>query len=144
MDTNKVKVISDLIEKNQRIFKIPVYQRNYDWGTEQCQKLFDDVIKAYQNEKKHFLGTFVYIRGEVDNSTLTEVLVIDGQQRLTTLYILLKALYDFAKDEKINSIYNEIEEYIYNRRCPEEFKIKLKQTMYNYKNLWKINLRICH
>ena len=138
MDTNKVKVISDLIEKNQRIFKIPVYQRNYDWGTEQCQKLFDDVIKAYQNEKKHFLGTFVYIRGEVDNSTLTEVLVIDGQQRLTTLYILLKALYDFAKDEKINSIYNEIEEYIYNRRCPEEFKIKLKPIQTDNVQLQKL------
>jgi hypothetical protein len=138
MDTNKVKVISDLIEKNQRIFKIPVYQRNYDWGTEQCQKLFDDVIKAYQNEKKHFLGTFVYIRGEVDNSTLTEVLVIDGQQRLTTLYILLKALYDSAKDEKINSIYNEIEEYIYNRRCPEEFKIKLKPIQTDNVQLQKL------
>ena len=138
MDTNKVKVISDLIEKNQRIFKIPVYQRNYDWGTEQCQKLFDDVIKAYQNEKKHFLGTFVYIRGEVDNSTLTEVLVIDGQQRLTTLYILLKALYDSAKDEKINSIYNKIEEYIYNRRCPEEFKIKLKPIQTDNVQLQKL------
>lgn len=34
MDTNKVKIISDLIEKNQRIFKIPAYQRNYDWGIE--------------------------------------------------------------------------------------------------------------
>ena len=126
MDTNKVKVVSDLIEKNQRIFKIPVYQRNYDWGIGQCQKLFDDVVKAYKNDKRHFLGTFVYIKGNVDNSTLTEVLVIDGQQRLTTLYILLKALYDSAKTEGISSIFNEIEEYIYNRRCSEEFKIKLK------------------
>ena len=138
MDTNKVKVISDLIEKNQRIFKIPVYQRNYDWGIEQCQKLFDDIIKAYQNEKKHFLGTFVYIRGEVDNSTLTEVLVIDGQQRLTTLYILLKALYDSAKNKKITSIYNEIQEYIYNRRCSEEFKIKLKPIQTDNVQLQKL------
>ncbi|AWX16219.1 hypothetical protein CEP48_08595 [Mergibacter septicus] len=126
MDTNKVKVISDLIEKNQRIFKIPVYQRNYDWREEQCRKLFNDIIQAYKNDRKHFLGILVYIKGSVDTSTLSEVLVVDGQQRLTTLYILLKVLLDCAENNKNESVYNEVKEYIYNRRCSEEFKIKLK------------------
>lgn len=126
MNTNKVKAISDVIEKNQRVFKIPVYQRNYDWDIEQCQKLFEDIIEASKKKKKHFLGTFVYIKGNVDNSNLSEVLIIDGQQRFTTLYILLKALHDSAEKMQDEEICKEIQEYIYNRRCPEEFKIKLK------------------
>lgn len=126
MNTNKVQAISELIAKNQRVFKIPVYQRNYDWGTGQCKKLFDDILKICDNEKKHFLGTFVYIKGKIDNSNLTEVLVIDGQQRLTTLYLLLKALLDCSKEHNKLHISSEIEEYIYNRRCPEECKVKLK------------------
>lgn len=43
-----------LIEKNQRQFKIPVYQRNYDWINIQCEKLYSDIIHAYKNDKKHF------------------------------------------------------------------------------------------
>lgn len=42
MNSNRVKVISDLIEKNQRIFKIPVYQRNYDWKIHHCEKLLNE------------------------------------------------------------------------------------------------------
>lgn len=125
MKSNKVKVISDLIEKNQRIFKIPVYQRNYDWSHKECQKLFEDIIKSSKYKKTHFLGTFVYILGTTQNSTLSELLIIDGQQRLATLYILLKALLDYAKKNE-NYMINELEEYIYNRRCPDNFKIKLK------------------
>lgn len=138
MNTNKVQAISELIAKNQRVFKIPVYQRNYDWGTGQCKKLFDDILKVYDNEKKHFLGTFVYIKGKIDNSNLTEVLVIDGQQRLTTLYLLLKALLDCSKERNKFHISSEIEEYIYNRRCPEECKVKLKPIQSDNMELQKL------
>lgn len=51
---------------------------------------------ASKNDHKHFTGTIVYIVG-LDSSNLSEVLIIDGQKRLTTIYILLKALCDAAK-----------------------------------------------
>lgn len=96
MQPYKAWLFSDVIEKNKRVFKIPVYQRNYDWTNIQCEKLFQDIMKANQRDHKHFMGTIVYIVG-LDGSTLNEVLIIDGQQRLTTTYILLKALFDASK-----------------------------------------------
>ena len=84
------------MKKIKAVFKVPVYQRNYDWSNIQCEKLYRDIIIANERDHKHFTGTIVYIVG-LDGSTLNEVLIIDGQQRLTTMYILLKALYDAAK-----------------------------------------------
>lgn len=125
MKPNKVWVFSDLIEKNKRQFKVPVYQRNYDWSTIECEKLFYDILHAFDTDKKHFTGTIVYI---VDNttSTLDEVLIIDGQQRLTTLYILLKTLLDYSNEMNSVRVKEEIEEVIFNRHCDEVYKIKLK------------------
>lgn len=124
MQPSKALVLSDLIEKNRRIFKIPVYQRNYDWSSTQCEKLYNDILDAYKRDHKHFMGTIVYISG-LTNSTLDEVLIIDGQQRLTTMYILLKALYDAAKSTSIRTA-EEIEEVMFNRHCDKKYKIKLK------------------
>lgn len=124
MQPFKVWLFSDLIEKNKRVFKVPVYQRNYDWSNIQCEKLYHDIMKANEKDHKHFMGTIVYIVGR-DSSTLNEVLIIDGQQRLTTVYILLKALYDQAKGISVR-IETEIEEVIFNRNCDEKSKLKLK------------------
>ena len=124
MQPYKVWLFSDLIEKNKRVFKIPVYPRNYDWSNIQCEKLFQDIMKANECDHKHFTGTIVYING-IDGSALNEVLIIDGQQRLTTVYILLKALYDAAKGVSVR-IENEIEEVMFNRNCGEKYKLKLK------------------
>ena len=124
MQPYKVWLFSDLIEKNKRVFKVPVYQRNYDWTNIQCEKLFQDIMDANERDHKHFTGTIVYIVG-LNGSTLNEVLIIDGQQRLTTMYILLKALYDAAKDVSVR-IETEIEEVMFNRNCDEKYKLKLK------------------
>lgn len=124
MQPYKVWLFSDLIEKNKRVFKVPVYQRNYDWSYIQCEKLYHDIMLANERDHKHFTGTIVYIVG-LNGSTLNEVLIIDGQQRLTTMYILLKALYDAAKGISIR-IENEIEEVMFNRNCDEKYKLKLK------------------
>lgn len=124
MNPNKVWVFSDLLEKNKRVFKVPVYQRNYDWSNIECGKLYDDIIVAHQRDHKHFAGTIVYIVDRT-NSSLDEALIIDGQQRLTTMYIFLKAIYDLSigKSPRIES---EIQEVMFNRNCDETNKIKLK------------------
>lgn len=124
MQPYKVWFFSDLIEKNKRVFKVPVYQRNYDWSNVQCEKLYRDIMLAHERDHKHFTGTIVYIVG-LNGSNLSEVLIIDGQQRLTTVYILLKALYDAAKGVSTR-IEEEICEVMFNRNCDEKYKLKLK------------------
>lgn len=76
-------------------FSIPIYQRTYSWLSGECQQLWDDILRAGRNEEisAHFIGSIVYIEkglgGVIAQSPL---LVIDGQQRLTTISLLLEAL----------------------------------------------------
>lgn len=125
MQPSKAWIINDTIEKNKRVFKIPVYQRNYDWNNVQCEKLYSDIIEAYNTQKKHFTGTIVYITGDHNSSSLSEDLIIDGQQRVTTLMILLKAMLDIATDTD-DSLKSELSDLLFNRHCEEDYKLKLK------------------
>lgn len=125
MKANRMWLFSDVLEKNKRVFKVPVYQRNYDWSNIQCEKLFQDIMKANERNCQHFTGTVVYIDDINGGSGLNEVLIIDGQQRITTMYILLKALYDASKGVSAR-IESEIEEVMFNRHCDEKYKVKLK------------------
>lgn len=125
MKANRMWLFSDILEKNKRVFKVPVYQRNYDWTNIQCEKLYQDIMKASQKNCQHFTGTVVYIDDNNGGSGLNEVLIIDGQQRITTMYILLKALYDASKDVSVR-VESEIEEVMFNRHCEEKYKVKLK------------------
>ena len=83
------------------------------------------VFRFYKNNIQHFTGTIVYIDDNCGGSGLNEVLIIDGQQRITTMYILLKAIYDKAKGISVR-VENEIEDVIFNRHCEEKYKVKLK------------------
>ena len=125
MNPSKAWIIGDTIEKNKRVFKIPVYQRNYDWTNVQCEKLYNDIIDAYKMQKKHFTGTIVYISGDKNSSSLTEDLIIDGQQRITTIMILIKALLDIAIQNE-DSLESELSDLLFNRHCDESNKLKLK------------------
>ena len=125
MKANRMWLFSDVIEKNKRVFKVPVYQRNYDWTNVQCEKLYQDIMLASARDCQHFMGTVVYIDDINGGSGLNEVLIIDGQQRITTMYILLKALYDAAKGVSVR-IESEIEDVMFNRNCDEKHKVKLK------------------
>lgn len=125
MQPHKASIVQDLIEKNRRQFKIPVYQRNYDWSHTECAKLYEDILEAFEKDKKHFTGAIVYIKGSISSSRLSEDLLIDGQQRITTVFLLLKAMLDIAKETN-SSLKNEIEDYLFNRHCEEEYKLKLK------------------
>lgn len=122
MKANRMWFFSDLLEKNKRVFKVPVYQRNYDWTSVQCGKLFEDIMLASKFDKQHFTGTVVYIEDVNGGSGLNEVLIIDGQQRITTMYILLKALYDASKGVSVR-IENELTDVMFNRNCDEKYKV---------------------
>lgn len=81
-------------------FIIPVFQRDYSWGVEQCQQLWNDIIRTAQgiSERGHFLGSIVYVATGDTAAGFTRWLVIDGQQRLATLTLLLTALRDHIKE----------------------------------------------
>jgi len=75
-------------------FIVPVFQRDYSWGTKHCFQLWKDISRAGSNEniKAHFIGSIVYVAAEENTAKINRWLVIDGQQRLTTVAILLAAL----------------------------------------------------
>ena len=79
-------------------FVIPVFQRDYTWQAErQCAQLWRDVLRAATSGQKHFLGSVVYIPTDDSSAGFTRWLLIDGQQRMTTLAILLIALRDHIR-----------------------------------------------
>lgn len=96
MDINRGRIINDFIEPNKNQYAIPVYQRNYEWSREQCEKLFDDILNAYKRDKNHFCGSVVYAPLKEEHN-IHYYVIVDGQQRLTTIYLLLKALIDCAE-----------------------------------------------
>ncbi|MGN8528140.1 GmrSD restriction endonuclease domain-containing protein [Helicobacter pylori] len=87
-------------EENQNNqFVIPIYQRVYSWEKEQCEQLWDDIIKIGGNDKMngHFIGSILYVLD--GNTPSSPLLIIDGQQRLTTITLLFIALRDHLNDE---------------------------------------------
>ena len=88
----------EYMEGSKKRFVIPVYQRNYDWKIENCRQLYDDLVKVVRNHRKsHFFGSIV--SSYQPNGRYTEYLVIDGQQRLTTVSLLLLAMYTLIKEK---------------------------------------------
>ncbi|GAA7731228.1 DUF262 domain-containing protein [Helicobacter pylori] len=101
----KESTINDFFALTGTIFSIPVYQRNYTWEEKNCEKLLQDIISISQNKKTHFMGSITYILHLIDEKnslrTLQEFVIIDGQQRVTTLMLLLKAIETKIPNEEI-------------------------------------------
>ncbi|MGL2793879.1 DUF262 domain-containing protein [Helicobacter pylori] len=101
----KESTINDFFALTGTIFSIPVYQRNYTWAEENCKKLLQDIVGIFQNKKTHFTGSITYILRLIDDEKslrqLQEFVIIDGQQRITTLMLLLKAIETKIQNEAI-------------------------------------------
>jgi len=127
----------EFIGASKRTFYIPVYQRNYDWKRMQCITLFKDIetIAKDENRNSHFLGTIVYVEGD-STANLRQFIVIDGQQRLTSIMILLKAVLDSTENEELKL---EIKDcYLTNRFSLEPLRIKLKPMKSDACNFQKL------
>lgn len=114
-------------------FTIPIFQRTYSWGSEEVTQLWDDIIRTGKNEniKSHFIGSIVYIFQEKNDIVFQSAMVIDGQQRLTTISLLLEALARYVgEDEPIDGFSAEKirEYYLINRLEKENRKYKLLLT----------------
>jgi uncharacterized protein with ParB-like and HNH nuclease domain len=93
MKATEAKLLSFLRKSPQ--FIIPIYQRTYSWTDKQCRQLWDDILRAGSTDAIpiHFIGSIVYVeQGLSQIANQAPLLVIDGQQRLTTLSLLIEAL----------------------------------------------------
>lgn len=102
MDARKANIYKFLSGDKQYI--IPVYQRIYSWEIEECKRLWFDIVDMQKKNKNgHFVGSIVSITENDSPSDMSKFTIIDGQQRITTLMLLLLALRDYAfihKEEK--------------------------------------------
>ncbi len=100
MKADTIKILDFIGKSQERQFVIPIYQRVYSWEKEQCKQLWDDIIKTGGNDQieGHFIGSILYV---LDGNTHSNnpLLIIDGQQRLTTITLLLIALRNHSSDE---------------------------------------------
>ena len=120
----------EYMDGSKKRFIIPVYQRNYDWKKENCKQLYDDLVKVVKdNRKSHFFGSLVSYYSP--NGKYSDFLVIDGQQRLTTVSLLLLAMYNLIKKgvivpEDISLSQQIYEDFLVDKYQPQEKRIKLK------------------
>ena len=93
MKATEAKLL-DFLSKSPQ-FVIPVYQRTYSWIERECRQLWDDIIRTGTDDQiaAHFVGSIVYIeKGLYQVTSQSPLLVIDGQQRITTVMLILEAL----------------------------------------------------
>lgn len=141
MKAEDSKLFSQFFEGNKRQYIIPVYQRNYDWTLDQCNVLFNDIINAFKNNKEHFIGSIVQVQKDEEYG-IKPFIVIDGQQRLTTIYLLLAALIDYEENSERKEV---LQESLYNifkgdkpKVSEDKFKLKLKANTKDNLNLIKL------
>ena len=106
MDARKGNIY-EILNGNKQ-FLIPVYQRYYSWDIEQCKRLWNDIVEMQKKGKVgHFVGSIVNIAEQAMPTGVQKYMIIDGQQRMTTLSLLLLALRDYAinnpEDNTINA-----------------------------------------
>lgn len=124
----------ELITKSNTQFIIPIYQRNYDWTEKHCKVLLNDIKEAGKNKKEHFIGSIVYVNDNKPVTSIKELIVVDGQQRLTTIYLIYLRLYNLLdnKNLKKNQILTQC---LINQFANPSQKLKLKLTKNNNKFL---------
>lgn len=129
MKAEDYKFYSQFFEGNKRQYIIPVYQRNYDWTLEECKKLFDDIIVSFDTDNDHYIGSVIQVQKDEEHS-IKPFIVIDGQQRLTTIYLLLTALLEFEENMDRQEVLKDSVFNNFRGEDPKEpheiYKLKLK------------------
>ncbi|GAA6794170.1 hypothetical protein BTM500_06840 [Helicobacter pylori] len=101
MEAKAIKLLNFIEDNQKNQLVIPIYQRVYSWEKEQCKQLWDDIVKTSGSDQieGHFIGSILYVLDGITHSGNT-LLIIDGQQRLTTITLLLIALRDHWSDKR--------------------------------------------
>lgn len=114
------------LDGSQKRFIVPVYQRNYDWKKENCKQLFDDLVNVIKEGKDtHFFGSIVSYAHSRD-----EVVLIDGQQRITTVSLILIAIVNALKKGDVSTedstLHLRLEDFLVDKYDKTERKVRLK------------------
>ncbi len=130
MEVQKIKLIGEhqLLCENGKEFVIPFYQRKYKWTEEQCLRLLNDAIAAAETGQEHFTGTVVY--QVVSHLSSAKAYLVDGQQRVTTVMLALKALQLLSKphietDVDCSEVFKEVSGCLYVDKNAHPAKSKL-------------------
>lgn len=132
----------EFLDGSKKRFVIPVYQRNYDWRIEQCSQLYDDLVKVIRCKRKsHFFGSIVASYNP--DGKYMEFMVIDGQQRLTTVSLLLLAMYHLLErgivTSQSDSMAEEIlEDFLVDKHQKDQTRMKLKPVKNDQKAFLKL------
>lgn len=132
MKANEINFLKFLEPRNQ--FFVPIFQRRYSWEKKHCNQLWNDVLRIGQNDEilSYFLGSIVYMKdGEAPIGTVSRFLVIDGQQRLVTLSLLIRALGETIHEHcsKIGITQDQLSNfYLFNNMADGESRHKLLLT----------------
>ena len=122
--------MTGFMEGADKRFVIPVYQRKYDWKYDNCRQLYEDLKKIVQDGRSsHFFGSIV--SAVVPNGSKIEYHIIDGQQRLTTISLLLLAIRNLIAQGKVTTTDDKLDEQISQRFlvspwASEDDRIKLR------------------
>ena len=133
----------NMLSNNDVTFFIPPYQRNYEWNDDQCKVFLDDVLKTYRSNvngknTEHFFGSITYFQTESAFGQPSKLVLIDGQQRITTTMLFLVALRDLLGKKDLGEFIDS--KYLKNNNVKGdiEYKVKLKQVETDwiaYKNI---------
>ena len=135
----------NMLSNNDVTFFIPPYQRNYEWTDEQCKVFLEDIFKTHDlntagTNAEHFFGTITFFQTEAAFGQPNKLVLIDGQQRITTTMLYMVALRDIMTDDGVKSFIDS--KYLKNNAVSGdvEYKIKLKQVETDWEAYKKIIL----
>lgn len=129
----------DILNINTGLLEIPFFQRGYVWNDQNWEELFDDLLEASENSTSHFLGSII-LKSYTVTGQPSKHIIIDGQQRLTTLSILLKAIYDNSSGNTKKARSGNVIASLFYQPNPSElrYEIRIKHSKvdsYSFKKI---------
>ncbi len=137
------KTIKDLLESNSLVFKIPINQRKFSWENEQLEMFWEDFKNIIENQGRHYLGVLSLITKENADINFNCYEIIDGQQRMTTIILLVAALRDVycsLRDEvKAKKIQENFLSSLSTRKCCNKLEVS-KLDSFTFNKIVNINI----